>query len=484
MVKAAISRVLDAPPTDNPPSSPESDRSTLVTEQADTTWAARQDSGSSSNPSGSDPVLCSDLVIAQTDNTITLDLTNSNPVSPTPTGSNPARSTHDPTSPDIAESNPASASSSSSSSASADSDIVWSAVSEPGCPPGLEMWGSNTVWVGSAKFGSANRTGLDSSIDWTGSDAEEGSSSHCRNSDEGGDGAGNPSGGSEQSWCPALDPVWSPPETQIMPTSPEDSDVGDKDAATSGRPVQNWCPELDPAWPPETDRSATHAESDAGADDTAHSSGWSVQNLPPALDPVRPPVTDSATRTDLNAGGDDSTDLGGSNQDFPELDHLSSPVAELVSSPGQETLGSDPIQGGSAEGSLSMDTAWLQGAALVYSPASGYMRSPALGFGDDREGEGCVETEVDGSDWTQAVAERFRCCSSRVASCFSVANLALVSGLINSFFFVVTVAVLLGEDGLAGIDFVCASRYLFFFSALTSVVRLTVSLMTPLEDIH
>ena len=445
MVEAAISRVLDAPPTDNPPSSPEPDRSALVTEQADTSWAVVQDSGSSSNPSGADPVLCCDLVIAQTDNTITLDLMDSNPVSPTPTGSNPARSTHGPTSPDIADSNPAS--SSSSSSTSTGSDTVWSVVSEPGCSPGLEICESN-------KVGSANWTGLDSSTDWTESDAEEGSSSHSRSSDAGGDGAGSPSGGSEKIWCPALDPVWSPPETSYSSTDSEDSDAGDDDSSHSSRwSMQHWCPMSDPVWPPVIESSSAGTDSDEGADDTAHSSGGSVQNRSAALDPVWPPVTGSSiSRADSDEGDDDTTDSGGSNQDCHELDPLSSPAAELESSSGQETLGSDSISAGSVEGSLSVDTVWLQDAALVYSPASGYMRSPALGFGEDREGGRGVETEVDGSDWTQAVAKGFRCCSSRVASCFSAASLIHVKRLVISCSCVVVVARLLREIGLAGAD--------------------------------
>eukprot|EP00904_Undaria_pinnatifida_P008252 jgi/Undpi1/4557/HiC_scaffold_18.g07911.m1 len=418
MVEAAISRVLDKPLQEASTTWPESDCSVIATWKAGSTCTAPQDIGNSSTPLESDPVLCRDLVTGNVEGTISLDLSDMNPTSSPSTDSKPAWRTHDTTLPDIDDSNPA-------SSTSTASEAVSSVVSDPGHSPGPDRWAWNPISTGSD---SIDWTGLNSSTDWTGSDAQGGSSSHCWDSGVAIHGTGNLSGGSEKIWCPELDPVWTPPETQTTSINSNVSKEGDKDTTTAEGSDQKHAA-LDPAGSSsETDSSTMWTESDATTHDTANPSGEPNKNWWPAFDPVERPVTDlSTTLTDSNAGEDDTSSWRGSNQGFPQLDPVLHLAQESVCPLVQETLKSDAVVEGGVANSLSfgtmsdaeekddssaypggcdesdehptgtgaldqgrffeLDTVRLREVSVVGSPASDSVCPPALGFRKDREEE-------------------------------------------------------------------------------------------------
>ena len=347
MVEAAISRALDKPLQEASTTWPESDCSVLATWKADSPCTAPQDIGNSSTPLESDPVLCRDLVTGNVEDTISLDLTDMNPTSSPSTDSKPAWRTHGTTLPDIDDSNPA-------SSPSTGSEAASSLVSDFGHSPGVELWAWDPISTGSD---SVDLTGLDNLTDWTISDAQEGSSSHCWDSSVAIHGTGKLLGESGEMWCPELDPVWTPSETQKMSVNSKVSRKGDKDTTTAEGSDQRH-PALDPAGSSsETDSSTTWTDSDAATDDTAIPSGEPNKNWWPAFDPVERPVMDlSITRTDSDAGQDDTTSWRGSKQGFSQLDLLLSPAQESVSSLVQETLESDAIVEGSVVNRLSVLT--------------------------------------------------------------------------------------------------------------------------------
>ena len=347
MVEAAISRVLDKPLQEAATTWLKSDCSVLATWKADSTCTAPQYIGNSSTPLESDPVLCRDLVTVNAEDTISLDLTNMNPTSSPSTDSNPARRTYDTTLPDIDDSNPA-------SSTPTGSEAAPSVVSDPGHPPSLDLYVWNPI---STVSDSVDLTGLDNSTDWTGSDAQEGSSSDCWDSGVAIHGTGNLLGESKKILCPELDPVWTPSETQKMSVNAKVSEEGDKDTTTAEGSDQRH-PALDLAGSSsESDSSTTWTDSDAATDDTANPLEEPNKSWWPAFDPVERPVTDlSTTRTDSDAGRDDTISWRGSKQGFPLLDPLLSPSQESVSSLVQETLESNAFEEGSVANRLSVWT--------------------------------------------------------------------------------------------------------------------------------